>query len=82
MADFESARLVKDERISQQAVRGAGSLDLTTPRLGADYQLSSGVGTPSWCAPEILNGQGYGNQLMYRGTILEILCCIVINQYF
>ena len=60
VADFGSARLVKDEGISQEAVRGAGPLDLTAPLLGADYQLSSGVGTPSWCAPEILSGQGYG----------------------
>ncbi|XP_062519889.1 probable serine/threonine-protein kinase DDB_G0278509 [Corticium candelabrum] len=60
VADFGSARLVKDEGISQDAVRGAGPLDLTAPLLGADYQLSSGVGTPSWCAPEILSGQGYG----------------------
>ena len=67
VADFGSARLVKDEVISQEAVRGARPLDLTAPLLGADYQLSSGVGTPSWCAPEILSGQGYGTSAdVYR----------------
>ncbi|XP_062514602.1 uncharacterized protein LOC134190184 [Corticium candelabrum] len=60
VADFGSARLVKDEGIDQEAVRGAGPLDVTAPLLRADYQLSSGIGTPSWCAPEILTGQGYG----------------------
>ena len=60
VADFGAARLVKDEGVCQDAVRGEGFLDQSAPLLHADYQLSSGVGTPSWCAPEILCGQRYG----------------------
>ena len=60
VADFGTARLVRDEGINQQAVRGAGFLDLTAPLLHAEYHLSSAVGTPLWCAPEIWRGNGYG----------------------
>ena len=60
VADFGAARLVRDEGISQEAVRGAGPLDMTAPLLRADYHLSSGVGTPKWSAPEILSGHSYG----------------------
>ena len=60
VADFGAARLVRDEGRSQEAVRGEGPLDPTAPLLHADYPLSSGVGTPCWCAPEILCGEGYG----------------------
>ena len=67
VADFGSARLVKDEGISQDAVRGAGPLSLTEPLLQAEYELSSGVGTPCWSAPELLRGEGYGTQVdVYR----------------
>ena len=60
VADFGAARLVRDEGISQEAVRGAAPLDMTAPLLHADYHLSSGVGTPKWSAPEILSGHSYG----------------------
>ena len=60
VADFGTARLVRDEGIDFSAVRGEGPLDATAPLLHADYQLSSGVGTPKWCAPEIMCGSGYG----------------------
>ena len=81
MGDFGSARLVKGERISQEALQGVGPLDLTAPLLGADYRVSSGVEMQCWCAPEIV-GKDIEHQLMYRDTILEKLCCIVVNQYF
>ena len=60
VADFGTARLVCDEGINQKAVRGEGFLDLTAPLLHAEYHLSSAVGTPLWCAPEIWRGNGYG----------------------
>ncbi|XP_062514503.1 probable serine/threonine-protein kinase drkB isoform X2 [Corticium candelabrum] len=60
VADFGAARLVRDEGISQEAVRGAGPLNMTAPLLHADYHLSSGVGTPMWSAPEILSSHRYG----------------------
>ena len=59
VADFGAARLVRHEGVSQEAAR-EGPLDATTPLLHADYQLSSDVGTPCWCAPEILCGERYG----------------------
>ncbi len=73
VADFGSARLMKDEGISQEAVRGAGPLNLTALLFGADYQLSSCVGTPSWCAPEILSYKDMEHQQMFTGKIVSIL---------
>ena len=75
VADFGAARLVRHEGVNQEAVRGEGPLDAAAPLLHADYQLSSGVGTPCWCAPEILCGNGYGTSAdVYRYRFLLAFC--------
>ncbi|XP_062514254.1 uncharacterized protein LOC134189877 [Corticium candelabrum] len=60
VADFGAARLVREEGKNQESVRGEGRLDPEAPLLHADYQLSLCVGTPHWCAPEILCADNYG----------------------
>lgn len=67
IADFGSARLVKDEGIEQDAVRGTGPLSINAPLLQPQYQLSTCVGTAFWTAPELLLGENYGTAVdVYR----------------
>lgn len=67
VADFGSARLVKEEAVAQDAVRGTGPLSLNAPLLEPHYELSTCVGTPFWTAPELLRGLSYGTAVdIYR----------------
>jgi hypothetical protein len=60
VGDFGTARLVRDEGVNQDAVRGESPLDYTVPLLRPESHLSSGVGTPSWSSPEVLRASAYG----------------------
>jgi hypothetical protein len=67
VADFGSARLVKDEGIEQDVVRGCGRLSLDAPLLQPHSALSTCVGTALWMAPELLQGESYGTAVdVYR----------------
>ncbi|XP_062514419.1 probable serine/threonine-protein kinase drkA [Corticium candelabrum] len=83
VADFGTARLVRDEGVNQEAVRGEGFLDLTAPLLRPEYHLSSGVGTPFWCAPEIWRGSGYGTpaDVYSFGIVMWEICSRKIPYY-
>ena len=67
VTDFGSARLVKDEGVEQDAVRGYGRLTLDAPLLQPQYVLSTCVGTALWTAPELLQGENYSTAVdVYR----------------
>lgn len=67
VADFGSARLVKDEGVEQAAFKGSSRLTLSIPLLQPQYALSTCVGTALWTAPELLRGDSYGTAVdVYR----------------
>ena len=59
VADFGSARLVEDEGVEQDAVKGSSRLTMDAPLLQPQYALSTCVGTALWTAPELLRGDSY-----------------------
>ena len=68
VADFGSARLIREDRPLDDTASGEFSqLSDSAPLLGRNSQLSIGVGTTQWSAPELLSGQIYGSPVdVYR----------------
>ena len=84
VADFGSARLVKDEAVEQDAVRGTGPLSLDAPLLQPQYELSTCVGTAFWTAPELLRGNSYGTPVdayRYRGLNCQCTVWITVSKF-
>jgi hypothetical protein len=67
VSDFGAARLVRQEGMSQRAIRATAETSFTTPLLDADATLTTDCGTLLWSAPELLDWKDYGTPVdVYR----------------